>query len=180
MTATLGIALLIGVAFGVTLEQAGLGRARKLVGQFYGTDFCVFKVMFSAILTTLLGSFWLARLGLVDLTDFYVPETFLLPQFVGGLVFGVGFVLAGLCPGTSCVAAASGRLDGLAVMGGLFVGIGSCGLLFDRLQPLRASTAYGTLTLPQLFELPYGVVVLLVVAVALLAFRLLARFERPA
>lgn len=180
MSASLGIALLIGIAFGVVLEQAGLGRARKLVGQFYGTDFCVFKVMFSAILTTLLGSFWLARLGLVDLAGFYVPETFLLPQLVGGLVFGIGFVLAGLCPGTACVAAASGRLDGLAVMGGLLAGIGSCGLLFDRLQPFYTSTAYGTVTLPRLFDLPYGVVVLLVVAMALLAFRVLARFERPA
>ena len=180
MSASLGIALLIGIAFGVVLEQAGLGRARKLVGQFYGTDFCVFKVMFSAILTTLLGSFWLARLGLVDLAGFYVPETFLLPQLVGGLVFGIGFVLAGLCPGTACVAAASGRLDGLAVMGGLLAGIGSCGLLFDHLQPFYTSTAYGTVTLPRLFDLPYGVVVLLVVAMALLAFRVLARFERPA
>ena len=180
MSASLGIALLAGIAFGVALEQAGLGRARKLVGQFYGTDFRVFKVMFSAILTALLGSYWLARLGLVDLAGFYVPETFLLPQLVGGLVFGVGFVLAGLCPGTSCVAAASGRLDGLAVMGGLFAGIGACGLLFDGLQPFYASSAYGTLTLPQLLDLPYGVVVFLVVAVALVAFRLLAYFERPA
>lgn len=180
MSASLGIALLLGIAFGVALERAGLGRARKLVGQFYGTDFRVFKVMFSAILTTLLGSYWLARLGVVDPAGFYVPDTFLLPQLLGGLVFGVGFVLAGLCPGTSCVAAASGRIDGLAVMAGLFVGIGACGVLFDRLQSFYASTAYGTLTLPQLLGLPYGVVVFLVVAIALLAFRVLARFERPA
>ena len=180
MSASLGIALLLGIAFGAALEQAGLGRARKLAGQFYGSDFCVFKVMFSAILTTLLGSYWLARLGLVDLAGFYVPDTFLLPQLLGGLVFGVGFVLAGLCPGTSCVAAASGRIDGLFVMAGLFVGIGGCGVLFDRLQSFYASSAYGTLTLPQLLGLPYGMVVFLVVVIALLAFRVLARFERPA
>ena len=47
-------AVLIGIAFGFALERAGLGSARKLTGQFYGTDFTVFKVMFSAILTAML------------------------------------------------------------------------------------------------------------------------------
>ena len=34
--------LAIGVAFGVALERAGLGNARKLTGQFYLTDLTVF------------------------------------------------------------------------------------------------------------------------------------------
>jgi uncharacterized membrane protein YedE/YeeE len=38
------------------------------------------------------------------------------PQLAGGLLFGAGFVVAGLCPGTSCVAAATGRGDGVAVV----------------------------------------------------------------
>src|SRR5262249_21177452 len=60
-------ALLIGIAFGWCLERAGLGDARKLTGQFYLTDLTVFKVMFSAIVTAMLGAFWLARLGVLDL-----------------------------------------------------------------------------------------------------------------
>ena len=53
-TATvLASALGIGAAFGWTLERAGLGNARKLAGQFYGTDFTVVKVMFSAIVTAM-------------------------------------------------------------------------------------------------------------------------------
>ena len=58
----------IGVAFGVALERAGLGSARKLVGQFYGTDLTVFKVMFSAIVVAMLGAFWLGRLGMLELS----------------------------------------------------------------------------------------------------------------
>ena len=61
----LWIALGIGIAFGACLERAGLGNARKLVGQFYRTDFTVFKVMFSAIVTAMLGAFWLGRLGVL-------------------------------------------------------------------------------------------------------------------
>lgn len=175
--ASLGTALVIGIAFGVALEQAGLGSARKLAGLFYLADFTVFKVMFSAIVTAMLGVFWLDRIGFLDAGRLYVPETYLLPQLVGGVVFGTGFVLAGLCPGTSCVAAASGRMDGLSVVGGMFAGVLLTGIFFARLQHFYESTARGTLTLPAIAHLPAGVVIFAIVAVALAAFRLIDRFE---
>ena len=162
----LGAALVIGVAFGWCLERAGLGSARKLAGQFYLTDLTVFKVMFTAIVTAMLGTFWLARVGWLDLTRVYVPETFLLPQLTGGLVFGVGFALGGLCPGTSCVAAATGRGDGLAVVAGMFTGVLGTGLAFDRLRGFYEGTARGPLTLDAASGLPQGVVALAVTLAA--------------
>ena len=72
---SLVIALVVGLTFGTALERAGLGSARKLAGQFYLTDFTVLKVMFSAIVTAMLGLFWLGRLGVLDLTRVYVPGT---------------------------------------------------------------------------------------------------------
>jgi len=174
------VPLAVGVAFGWALERAGLGSARKLIGQFTLTDFTVFKVMFSAIVTAMLGSFWLGRMGLIDLSAVYVPETFVLPQAIGGLVFGVGFVVSGLCPGTSCVAAASGRIDGLAVVGGIFAGVLGAGLAFPLLQPFYESTGRGAWQLPDLFHVPYGVIVLIVVLMALGGFRLVEYLERRA
>ncbi|MFL6246351.1 MAG: YeeE/YedE thiosulfate transporter family protein [Thermoanaerobaculia bacterium] len=165
------VAVLIGIAFGFTLERAGLGNARKLAGQFYFTDFTVFKVMFSAILVAMLGAFWLGSLGILDLRGVYVPETFLAPQLLGGLIFGAGFVIAGLCPGTSCVAAATGRGDGLAVVGGMFAGVLITGLAFAPLAKFYDSTSRGSLTLPELLHAPYGAVVFAIVIVALLGFR---------
>ena len=163
-------AFAIGVGFGFALERAGLGSARKLTGQFLFRDFTVLKVMFSAILTAMLGTFWLGRLGLIDVAFLYIPDTHLLPQLAGGAIFGLGFALAGLCPGTSCVAAATGRGDGAAVVAGLFAGVTATGLFFSRLQPFYESGGGRAWTLPQLLHLPYGVVVLLVVAMALAAF----------
>jgi uncharacterized protein len=177
MTDSLLLALGIGVAFGWTLERAGLGSARKLVGQFYLTDFTVFKVMFSAIVTAMLGVFWLGRLGLVDIAAIYVPETFILPQLAGGLVFGVGFVVAGLCPGTSCVAAATGRGDGLATVGGLLAGVLAAGMAFPRFASFYGTTARGVWQWPRVLGLPDGVVVFLVVVLALGAFRVVDRIE---
>jgi hypothetical protein len=173
-------ALGIGVAFGVTLEQAGLGSARKLAGQFYLTDFTVLKVMFSAIVTAMLGLFWLGRLGVVDLTRVYVPETYVVPQLAGGLVFGLGFVLAGLCPGTSCVAAATGRGDGAMVVAGMFSGVLLTGVLFAPLERFANSTALGVRTLPNLLHVSYGMTALLIVVLALGAFRIAERLERSA
>src|SRR5213075_1841804 len=163
----LAAALIIGIAFGWCLESAGMGSARKLAAQFYLTDLTVFKVMFSAIVTAMLGLFWLGRLGVLDLSRVYVPETFLLPQLVGGLIFGVGFALAGLCPGTSCVAAATGRGDGLAVVLGMFGGVLVTGLSLKALASFYASTPRGVFTLPELLGSSQGVIVFAVVAVAL-------------
>jgi uncharacterized membrane protein YedE/YeeE len=174
---SLVLATTIGVAFGWTLERAGLGSATKLIGQFYLQDLTVFKVMFSAILTAMLGVFWLSRLGVIALGQIYVPETFIAPQLAGGLVFGLGFVVAGLCPGTSCVAAATGRGDGVATVLGLFAGVLATGLLLPKFAGFYASTPQGTFTLPEALHLPYGTVVLVIAVVALGGFGLAERIE---
>ena len=176
-------ALIIGIAFGWCLESAGMGSARKLAGQFYLTDLTVFKVMFSAIVTAMLGVFWLGRLGVLDISRVYVPETYLMPQLVGGLIFGVGFALGGLCPGTSCVAAATGRLDGVALVLGMWSGVLATGLFFPALATFYERTPRGVLTLPQIAHMTYGGAVLLVVLAALAGFvaaeRIEARTRRP-
>jgi hypothetical protein len=172
-------AVLVGAAFGWALERAGLGEARRLAGQFYRTDFTVLRVMFSAVVTAMLGVFWLGRADLLDVARVEVPETRLAAQVAGGLVFGAGFVVGGLCPGTSCGAAATGRLDGLAVFAGMFSGIFAFGLGADRLRPLYEGGARGAWTLASLLHVSYGVAVFAVVAVALGAFRVARRLERP-
>ena len=171
-------AAIVGIGFGVALERAGLGSAPKLAGQFTLTDFTVFKVMFTAIITAMLGAFWLSRLGVLDLARVYVPETFLAPQLVGGLVFGAGFALAGLCPGTSCVSAATGRGDGLAVVGGFFAGVSIIGTALPSIAGFYRSTPRGTLLLPDVFGVPYGMVVFAIAVIALLGFVAAEKIER--
>jgi uncharacterized membrane protein YedE/YeeE len=175
--ASLIVALIIGIAFGWFLERSGMGSARKLAGQFYLTDLTVFKVMFTAILTAMLGVFWLGWLGVLDVSRIYVPETWILPQLVGGVVFGAGFAMAGLCPGTSCVSAATGRIDGVAVVFGMFAGVFGTGLLFGRLATFYASTPRGTFTLPDLLNVDQGVIVFAIVLIALAGFKVAERLE---
>ena len=50
------IYLLVGLAFGATLETAGFGNSKKLAAQFYFKDLTVFKVMFHDPDFPLIGS----------------------------------------------------------------------------------------------------------------------------
>jgi uncharacterized membrane protein YedE/YeeE len=171
------VALIVGIAFGWCLERSGMGSARKLMGQFYLTDLTVFKVMFTAIITAMLGIFWLGWIGILDVARIYVPETYILPQLVGGVIFGVGFATAGLCPGTSCVSAVTGRGDGVAAVLGILVGVLVAGVFFGLLEPFYQSTPHGAFTLPSLIRMPYGVVVFAIVGIALGGFYVAERIE---
>ena len=57
-------------------------------------------------------------------------------QIVGGLIFGVGFVMGGWCPGTAAVGLASGKLDALVFLGGAVLGSIIFNELFPVIQPL--------------------------------------------
>ncbi|MEJ2204754.1 MAG: YeeE/YedE thiosulfate transporter family protein, partial [Gemmatimonadota bacterium] len=170
-------ALVIGLAFGWFLERGGLGNARKLAGQFYLTDLTVFKVLFTGVVTAMVGVFWLARLGVLEPRLLDAPPTFLAPVLVGGGVFGVGFLLGGLCPGTSCVSASSGRIDGMLVMVGMFLGVLTFMELHPLLEAFHNSTERGVFTFPALLGLRPGLVVGGVTGAALLAFAASERID---
>lgn len=164
------VAFAIGIGFGFFLERAGFGSGRKLAAQFYGYDLTVFKVMFTAIVTAMLGIYYLAVLGFVDLSLVYISPTYLLPQITGGLLLGFGFVIGGYCPGTSCVAASTGKLDGMVYLLGIVFGILVFGESFSLIEGFYNSTALGSITLPQATGLSYQLIVFLVVLMALGGF----------
>lgn len=169
--------LALGFLFGFFLERAGFSSALRLTGQFYFRDWSVLKVMFGAIVAAALGLGWLSVLGVVDPGKLYVPDTYLWPQLAGGLLLGAGFIIGGYCPGTSLVAAVTGKLDALFFLAGIFAGILGFGLLEPHIEAFNFSGARGPLTLPQLLNLPAGVVAFLVALVAVGAFWAAERSE---
>jgi hypothetical protein len=178
-TLGLAIAVLFGLAFGFVLERAGFGRAQKLVGQFYGYDMSVLKVMFTAIATAMIGAVILSAAGVLDLEAVQLRyPTFLWPMVVGGLVLGAGFVVSGYCPGTSVVATASGKLDGLATVAGAMVGAVAYAELEPALGAFPESGRLGAITLPQWLGLPAPAVAAAVALVAAAAFLGATRVER--
>jgi len=164
------LAFVIGAGFGFLLERAGFGSARKLVSQFYLDDMSVFKVMFSAIVTAMLGVTYLGWMGVLDVDLVYLVPTHFGPQVVGGLLLGIGFVIGGYCPGTSVAALSTGRVDGMAYALGILAGTVVYGESFGAVKDLVNAGARGALTLPELLNLPWGVVVFAVVLIAVGGF----------
>ncbi len=164
------IHFLIGIAFGAALEMSGFAISTRLAGQFYFKDQTVLKVMFGAVITAMVLIFWFVAMGWLDYDLIWVNPTYLWPGIVGGLIMGVGFIIGGFCPGTSFVSAATGKIDGLLFALGVTAGT----LLFGETEPLFHdwwySSAYGRLTLFEVFGTSYGVVVAVVVVAALLMF----------
>lgn len=163
-------AFIIGIGFGFALERGGFGNARILAAQFYFTNMRVLKVMFTAILTAMLGVFFMTWIGWLDFSLIYMSDTYILPQILGGLLLGVGFVVGGYCPGTSFVSASTGRYDGLIFLVGVAAGIFVFGEIFPFITDFFYSTHLGKVTLPDFLNLSYGMVVFLVILMALGAF----------
>ena len=174
----------IGFLFGYILQRAGLADARRIAALFYLKRLDVLWVLLSALVTALLGLWGLGYLGLLDLQQLYWLPTYLLPMGLGGLVFGLGMVLGGYCPGTAFAALATGKGDALVFLLGLMSGI----LLFGEGYPLwsefHQSDFRGVVRLDQVLGLPLGLTIALVVFLALglgLGFRRLqSRFWQRA
>ncbi len=164
------IALIAGIGFGFVLEQAGFSSTKKLVGLFYGYDFTVLKVFFTAGVTAMIGVLLLANWGLLDLSMIYVNPTFLWSALVGGAIMGVGFIIGGFCPGTSVCAAAIGKLDGLAFVFGGGLGVLAFVEMYPMLEKIYLAEAWGPVLMNEMLGMSKIVFAFLLTIVAFGAF----------
>jgi len=100
------------------------------------------------------------------------------PQIVGGLVLGVGFVVGGYCPGTSVASLATGRIDGLVYAFGIGAGTLVYAEVYPAIKDFVNSNDMGQVTLPEVFDLPWGLVVFAVVVIAVAGFSAATFIER--
>jgi len=167
---TYTIFVIVGIGFGFMLEQAGFGRSSKLAAQFYFKDFGMFKVMFTAVITAMVLISAAATIGILDMRAVFIPGTYLWPIAIGGFILGVGFLIGGLCPGTSIVGAATFKIDAMAFLGGVVIGVFVFGESVPYFMDFWTTSDLGRFTLPDWLGIPTGVIVLFIVVVALLMF----------
>ncbi|MFK5889261.1 MAG: YeeE/YedE thiosulfate transporter family protein [Flavobacteriaceae bacterium] len=141
------IAILIGIAFGYILEASGFSSSRKLAGVFYGYDFVVLKVFFTAALVSVIGIYYMDYLGWINIGQLYVHPTYLWGAIVGGIIMGLGFVMGGFCPGTSLTAVAIGKIDAMFYALGIMLGIFIFSEFFSFLEPYFNGSYLGHITL---------------------------------
>lgn len=171
------MAVLVGIGFGFVLERAGFGRADNLASIFYGRDFRVIRVMFTAIVTAMIGVYFLDLIGFMPIGDIGLLPTYWLPQLIGGLMLGAGFIIGGYCPGTSLVAVASGKIDAIFFVGGIFIGSSAFTLAYPSLEKFHESTSMGRVLMHEWMGIPSGVMVLLVALFAVGSLTAVTKIE---
>ncbi|MGB0428969.1 MAG: YeeE/YedE thiosulfate transporter family protein [Bacteroidia bacterium] len=164
------IAFIIGIGFGFALEQAGFSSSRKLAGMFYGYDTTVLKVFFTAAVVGLIGLTFLDIFGMIDMSIVYVNELYLGSAIVGGIIMGLGFIVGGFCPGTSVCAAAIGKVDAMAYLGGSLIGVFIFGETYSWWKNLYTSNYLGDIKVSSSLGISDGLMVFIIIIAAVAMF----------
>jgi hypothetical protein len=172
------LAIIIGFMFGFILEKSGFSSCKMMVSQLYFTNFRVLKVMFTAVVVAMSGMVILSDLGFLDSTKLFINPFYTGPIILGGILLGAGFAIGGFCPGTSVVAFATGKIDAMFFVGGVFLGAFIFGWSFEWIEPFYNSGYLGRITLADIFHLPPYLVALLVIIIAAISFWLAEKTVR--
>lgn len=164
------IAILLGVAFGFILEASGFSSSRNLAGVFYGYNFVVLRVFFTALIVAMVGLMYFDYVGWLNLSQIFILPTFVTPMIVGGVIMGVGFVVGGFCPGTSFTGIAIGKLDAVFFTIGLYLGIFGFSLAFPLFEDFFTSGDMGNVTLTDITGIPASYFAVAFTVMALAAF----------
>jgi uncharacterized protein len=177
------IALLIGIGFGFSLEQAGFSSSRKLAGMFYGYDTTVIKVFFTAAIVALIGSQFLSYFGLLNLNLVFVNEFYVNASIVGGVIMGAGFIMGGFCPGTGLSALSIGKIDAMIFFTGGLTGAFLFAETYPLIQGIANGSFKGPIKINEVLGLSPGVFIILLIIGAVTMFWVAEaaekRFSRP-
>jgi uncharacterized protein len=118
---TIFLAIILGIFFGFALQRVGATNPQNIINMMRLTDLHLMKAIFFAIGISSALLFLLITIGLIDAGHLSVKSSYI-GVIVGGALLGIGFAVAGYCPGTSLTALADGRKDALFFLGGGLIG----------------------------------------------------------
>ncbi len=167
-----------GVVFGFLLQKGGVSKYPVIVGQFLFTDYTVLKVMLTAIVVGAIGVYGMLAVGMID--GLLVKPATLLGNAAGGLIFGVGMVGLGYCPGTCVAAAGEGSRHAWFGLAGMLFGAAVFTEAYPALEAtILSAVDLGKVTLSDVTGVPPAVLIGVLALGALAAFRAIAKVERP-
>jgi uncharacterized membrane protein YedE/YeeE len=129
--------VLTGVFFGILMYKSEAASWFRIYEMFQFQSFHMFGLMGTALFTGVIIVQWIKRKKLKDIDNknIVIPdkEKSLLRYILGGIIFGLGWALAGACPGPIFVLTGAGYLPMLIVLGSAVLGTWVYGLLKDKL-----------------------------------------------
>jgi len=169
------LGLVTGLVFGFLLQRGGVTRYRVIVGQFLWTDHTVLRTMLTAVVVGSIGVYALHQFGDVSL---HVKGATVLANVLGGLIFGVGMVVLGYCPGTGVAALGDGSRHATFGILGMLVGAALYAEVYAFLKGnLLAVCDLGKVTLPEATGLSPWVFVVILFVMALVLFAILKSMD---
>lgn len=128
--------LALGTAFGFILSRSGAADYNFVQGMFLFEEFQLYGIIGVGVLVTAAGLWVLKRRGRT--VTGATLEIELKPMHrgvpVGGVLFGIGWSLTGMCPGPILVNIGEGKVYALAALAGALAGTALFGALYERLQ----------------------------------------------
>ena len=128
--------VLLGTIFGFILSRSGAADYNYIQGMFLLEQFQLYGIMGTAVAITAPGLWLLKRFGRTAAGRPLEIELKPLHRgnIAGGLLFGVGWSMAGMCPGPIFVNLGEGKLYAAAALAGALVGAGAFGTMYSRVQ----------------------------------------------
>ncbi|MBN2733883.1 MAG: YeeE/YedE family protein [Methanomicrobiaceae archaeon] len=150
------LGLLIGTGFGFFLQKGGVTNYDVIIRQLILVDFTVVKIIAAAVLVGMPGIYLLQHYGYARK---HITKGSVGTIVIGGLIFGVGFAVLGLCPGTVAGAVGQGSLDALfGGIVGIIIGTGIFAAIYPKIssgilqyKPFKYETLYEMIGVKQIY-----------------------------
>ena len=141
----------LGALFGLVLSRSGAADYDFIQGMFLLTNFQLYGIIGTAVALTAPGLYLLKRYGrtasgapiAIELKPLHRGNV------IGGVLFGIGWSITGMCPGPILVNIGEGKLYALAALAGALLGSAIFGVGYPRLAaplglpPLARGTGDG-------------------------------------
>ncbi len=129
--------LIVGIAFGIILTKAEVISWYRIYEMFRFQSFHMYGIIGSAILVGVLFIQWIKRKEVKSMygEDIKIPpKKFSIPRYlIGGIIFGLGWAMAGACPGPMFILLGNGFLVMIVAIGAAILGTYTYGLVRNKL-----------------------------------------------
>lgn len=128
--------VVLGTIFGFILSRSGAADYDFIQGMFLFTNLQLYGIIAVAILVGAPGIWLIKKRGRTLLGKKIEIELKALHRgnIAGGVLFGIGWSIAGMCPGPMLVNVGEGKIYALAALAGALAGAGAFGTVYERLQ----------------------------------------------
>jgi uncharacterized protein len=128
--------LCFGTLFGFVLSRSGATDYNYVQGMFLFERFQLYGIIGTAVVLTAPGLWVLRRYGRTLLGHPLKIDVKPLHRgnLLGGLLFGIGWSITGMCPGPILVNIGEGKLYAIAALAGALTGAAVFGTFYPRLE----------------------------------------------